>query len=215
MPAANPDTAILVFARAPVAGAAKTRLIPLLGDQGAAALHAQLIHRALATARAATPDRLALWCAPDDNDPFLQAAASQHGATLHAQQGADLGARMAHAFTATLQQDTQALCIGADCPVLTAQHLQDAAAALHAGNDAVFVPAEDGGYVLVGLARPAPQLFAGVAWGESTVMAQTRERLRESGLRWRELETLWDVDRPEDYRRLQQSGLLDDPPSPL
>ncbi len=209
------ETAILVFARAPVAGAAKTRLIPLLGAAGAATLHGRLITRALATARVAAPDSLALWCAPDAGDAFLQSAAQQSGATLQIQHGADLGARMAHAFAATLQHATHAICIGADCPALTARHLQQAAAALRSGDDAVFVPAEDGGYALIGLSRAAPELFAGIAWGEAAVMAQTRERLRGQGLRWSELETLWDVDRPEDCQRLQQSGLLDVAPSPL
>jgi rSAM/selenodomain-associated transferase 1 len=209
MPGKNPETAILVFAKAPVAGAAKTRLIPLLGADGAAALHSRLISRALVTARAATPDSLALWCAPDAGDAFLQSAARQYGAGLQVQQGADLGARMAHAFDTTLQHACHAICIGADCPALTALHLRDASDALREGHDAVFVPAEDGGYALIGLSRAAPELFTGIAWGEATVMAQTRGRLRELGLRWRELETLWDIDRPEDYLRLQQSGLLD------
>jgi len=215
MSGTNPETAILVFAKAPVAGAAKTRLIPLLGAAGAAALHVRLIERALATAGAAAPDTLALWCAPDAADAFLQSAAQQSGATLQVQLGADLGARMAHAFAATLQQTRYAICIGADCPVLTAQHLRDATAALRAGNDAVFVPAEDGGYALIGLSRTAPELMSGIAWGSATVMAQTRERLRENNLRWHELETLWDIDRPQDYLRLQQSGLMDDLPSPV
>lgn len=149
----------MVFARAPVAGAAKTRLIPLLGAAGAAALHGQLITRALATARAATPGELTLWCAPDAAHPFLQSAAQQYGANLQAQHGADLGARMAHAFAATLQHATHAICIGADCPALTARHLQQAAAALRDGDDAVFVPAEDGGYALVGLSCAAPALL--------------------------------------------------------
>jgi glycosyltransferase A (GT-A) superfamily protein (DUF2064 family) len=87
-----------------------------------------------------------------------------------------------------------------------------AAAALRAGNDAVFAPAEDGGYVLIGLARNEPRLFSGISWGSAQVMAQTRECLRACALRWHELETLWDVDRPEDWQRLQQSGLFDDRP---
>jgi len=207
--AKNPETAILVFARAPVAGAAKTRLIPLLGAAGAATLHSRLITRALATARAAAPDSLALWCAPDASNTFLQAVAQQHGADLQIQYGAELGARMAHAFTLTLQHTSHAICIGADCPALTAHHLQQAAATLRNGDDAVFVPAEDGGYALIGLSRVAPGLFAGITWGTSTVMTETRARLRENGLRWSELETLWDIDRPEDYHRLQQSGLLE------
>ena len=215
MPGKNPEWAVLVFAKAPVAGAAKTRLIPLLGAAGAAALHGRLIERALATARAAAPDALTLWCAPDATHPFLQSAAQQYGAGLQVQQGAGLGARMAHALAATLKSGTHAICIGADCPALTAAHLQQAAAALRNGDEAVFVPAEDGGYALVGLSRAAPALFAGIAWGENTVMLETRKRLRANSLHWSELETLWDVDRAEDYLRLQQSGLLDDAPSPV
>jgi rSAM/selenodomain-associated transferase 1 len=215
MPGKKTKAAILVFAKAPVAGAAKTRLIPLLGAAGAATLHGRLIIRALATARAAALDDITLWCAPDVAHPFLQSAAQQYAAGLQIQRGADLGARMAHAFAITLQRAAYAVCIGADCPALTAQHLQQAAAALRAGDDAVFVPAEDGGYALIGLSCAAPALFAGINWGEHTVMPETRVRLRENDLRWSELETLWDVDRPEDYLRLRQSGLLNDAPSPV
>lgn len=214
MAGTNPETALLVFAKAPLAGAVKTRLIPLLGAEGAAALHCRLITQALATARAATADALTLWCAPDTAHPFLQSAARHYGAELHAQCGTDLGARMAHAFVTTLQATKYAICIGADCPALTAQYLRDAAAALRAGNAAVFVPAEDGGYALIGLSHFVPQLFTDMPWGEPSIMAQTRMRMRESGLRWQELPTLWDVDRPEDYHRLQRSGLLHDAPSP-
>lgn len=208
------ESAILVFARAPVAGTVKTRLIPLLGAAGAAALQERLITQALAVARAATPDRLELWCSPDTTHPFLQTAASARGATLHAQQGGDLGGRMAHAFTTALRTAGYVICIGTDCPALTAQHLRHAAAALRDGHDAVFVPAEDGGYALIGLARDEPRLFDGITWGGAQVMAQTRARLRELKLRWHELETLWDVDRPEDWLRLQRSGLLRDAQSP-
>ncbi|MDA1116706.1 MAG: DUF2064 domain-containing protein, partial [Proteobacteria bacterium] len=79
---------------------------------------------------------------------------------------------------------------------------------LAGGADAVFAPAEDGGYALVALRRVSPRLFAGIEWGGPRVMAQTRERLLALGWRWRELRTVWDVDRPEDYRRLQRASLL-------
>lgn len=214
MPDSDPDTAILVFARAPVAGAAKTRLIPLLGADGAALLQQRLLQQALAAAAAATPGRVELWCSPDDRHPALRAAAARHGAGLQVQQGSDLGARMAHAFAQSLRQWRRTIIIGTDCPALGTAQLQAAADALHEGQDAVFVPAEDGGYALVGLSREAPQIFAGIAWGGADVMADTRKRLRESGLRWRELATLWDVDRPGDYHRLLQTGLLDALPDP-
>lgn len=213
MPGTTPETAICVFARAPVAGAAKTRLIPLLGAAGAAALQGRLIAQALATACAAAPQQLELWCAPDAGHPLLQSLARQFDAQLQVQQGADLGERMAFAVDAALRRATQVLLIGSDCPALTAGHLQQAAAALRAGSDAVLVPAEDGGYALIGLSRNAPELFADITWGGPEVLAQTRARLRECGLRGHELETLWDVDRPEDFLRLQRSGLLNALPS--
>lgn len=206
MPGTNPETAILVFAKAPLAGSVKTRLIPLLGAEGAAALHLQLLDHALAVARGADAGAVQLWCTPDVTHPALQAAAATHHATLHLQQGRDLGERMAHAFSASLGKCMNALCIGVDCPALTPRHLRDACSALHSGHDAVFVPAEDGGYALVGLSRAAPRLFDAMTWGGPQVMSQTRERMRASGMRWRELETLWDVDRPEDLQRLHASG---------
>lgn len=209
-----PDMTVLVFAKAPVAGAVKTRLIPLLGAVGAAQLQERLITQALSVARAATPGRIELWCTPGIMHPFLRDAASAHDATLCAQQGDDLGMRMAHAFARTLRTASYAICIGADCPALTARHLKSALTTLQNGHDAVFVPAEDGGYALIGLARDMPQLFEHITWGESQVMAQTRTRLQALGLRWHELETLWDVDRPEDYRRLLQTGWPDEIPTP-
>jgi len=214
MPATNPDLTILVFAKAPVAGMAKTRLIPLLGAKQAAALQARLLRHALTTASVAEPARIELWCAPDANHPDLIAAAQAHGATLHVQHGVDLGARMANAFSNALQRMSYVICIGTDCPALTAKHLNDAAAALRKNHDAVFAPAEDGGYTLVGLSKNEPRVFEDIAWSSERVMQQTRERARACGLHWQELETLWDVDRPEDWQRLQQSGLLDASPAP-
>ena len=209
MSATNPDLAILVFAKAPVAGLAKTRLIPLLGAEQAAALQARLLRHALATASAASPARLELWCAPDAAHPALRDAAQTRGATLHLQQGNDLGTRMSNAFADALQRAPLALCIGTDCPALTARHLHEAVAALRTGHDAVLAPAEDGGYTLVGLSKNEPRVFSGISWSSEHVMQQTRERARSCGLRWQEMEMLWDVDRPEDWQRLQQSGLLD------
>ena len=122
---------------------------------------------------------------------------------------------MLAAFKSVLAIHPQALLLGSDCPALTARHLRRAERALGAGTDAVFVPCEDGGYALIGLQRVDARLFEGIAWGGENVMAETRTRLAGLGWRWRELETLWDVDRPEDYARLMKSALLDNrrPPS--
>lgn len=201
-------TAIIVFAKAPQPGAVKTRLIPLLGAKGAAALHARLVKRALETARAASFSRVELHCAPPADDPFFRFCAGRYGVAVKAQVEGDLGARMLAAFESALGGRARALLIGSDCPALSTRHLRRAERALRDGADAVFVPCEDGGYALIGLKRAEARLFDGIAWGGDGVMAETRARLTALGWRWRELETLWDVDRPEDYARLQASGLL-------
>jgi len=209
MNAADAGTVVIVFARAPLPGAVKTRLIPTLGAEGAAALHARLVKRTLATARAASYHRIELHGAPDIDDPFFRFCAGHFDAALVAQSGADLGARMLAAFQSALAACPRVLLVGSDCPALTARHLRRADRALRDGADAVFIPCEDGGYALIGLRRVDPRLFAGIGWGGAAVMEETRARLRELGWPWRELETLWDVDRPQDYERLLASGLLD------
>jgi len=209
MTAADSATALIVFARAPQPGAVKTRLIPLLGANGAAALHVRLVKHALASACEASPHRVELHCAPDASHPFFRFCADHYGVPIQAQAGSELGARMLAAFKQALCEHARVLLIGSDCPALTARHLRQAQRALDEGNDAVFVPCEDGGYALVGLRRAEPALFEGMPWGGENVMAETRSRLTALGWRWRELETLWDVDRPEDYARLMDAGLLE------
>ncbi|MGH8622135.1 MAG: TIGR04282 family arsenosugar biosynthesis glycosyltransferase [Burkholderiales bacterium] len=210
MTVVDAGTAVIVFARAPSPGTVKTRLIPLLGAEGAAALHARLVEKTLETAHAAAFPRIELHGTPGIDDPFLRSCGARFAAALVAQAGDDLGARMHSAFESALAARPRALLVGSDCPALTARHLRQADRALRDGADAVLVPCEDGGYALIGLTRADARLFDGIAWGGGTVMAGTRARLSELGWRWRELETLWDVDRPDDYARLIDSGLLDD-----
>ena len=204
------ETRIAVFARAPVPGEAKTRLVPTLGAEGAARLHAALVRRALESAIASGVGPVELWCAPDTAHPFFAQCAAELGVNLRVQRGADLGERMGSAFAAALGENAALVLIGSDCPALTPQALREAAAALR-DHDAVIAPAEDGGYVLVGLSRAISGLFDGVEWGSSAVMAQTRARLARAGTRWKELGTLWDIDRPEDYARLEREGSLRSP----
>lgn len=199
-------TRVAVFAKAPVAGEVKTRLAPLLGSEGAAQLHARLVMRALATAVEARVGDVELWCAPDERDPFFARCAERFGVRLCRQEGGDLGERMGFAFRRSLASGRPLLAIGSDCPALTTRVLRAAAGAL-ATHDAVVAPAEDGGYVLVGLARGVRGIFDGIAWGTATVMDETRRRLDSAGARWKLMPTLWDVDRPEDYVRLQGAGL--------
>lgn len=206
MPRMNAKPKTVLLTKAPRPGHVKTRLIPLLGPEGAAALQARLIKHALATIRRAALGDVELHGDPAD-DAFLKFCAAQYRASLTEQCAGDLGARMHHAFTAAAH-DAGVLLIGSDCPALTARHLREAARALTTDCDAVLVPVEDGGYALIGLRHPEPRLFEDIAWGTSSVLEQTRERLRQTALHWAELETLWDVDTAADHERMMRSGLL-------
>jgi len=200
---------VIVFARAPRPGAVKSRLIPLLGPEGSAALQARMIKHSLSVARKAHIGPVELYCDPDCDDDFLRFCGSRYGTELKPQADGDLGARMATAARDALTEHARVVLIGSDCPALATHHLRNADQALRGGADVVFSPAEDGGYVLVGLSRFDERLFEDIGWGTGSVLEQSRARLRELKWRWEELETLWDVDRPADYQRLIESKLLD------
>jgi hypothetical protein len=253
---AETSFAIAVFARAPVPGQAKTRLIPRLGAEGAARLQARLIEQALDKACAVRGASVTLWLAGESVADAAADAAADGAADAAAdgvadgaadgvangtadrsagraadsaragpsiaqaprrawvatapQVGADLGARMAHAFAQTLApvgRATRCVLIGTDCPALTSTDLEAAAHALLT-HDVVVQPAVDGGYVLIGLRAPAPRLFEQIAWGSPAVLRATRARSAELGLSYLELRTLPDLDTPEDYDAALAAGLL-------
>jgi rSAM/selenodomain-associated transferase 2/rSAM/selenodomain-associated transferase 1 len=191
---------LILFTRAPAAGRVKTRLIPALGAEGAAELHRRLVLRTLRTAAA--------FCRQASVDLEIRVDGGREEAMRHwlgdgwrfrAQCDGDLGARMADAFAAAFQEGARsAVIIGSDAPGLTPAHLAAAFDAL-SRTPAVFGPAVDGGYYLVGLARPMPALFRGVPWGSDTVLADSLRILeREGTAKPPLLEPLEDVDRPED-----------------
>jgi rSAM/selenodomain-associated transferase 1 len=124
---------------------------------------------------------------------------------IYMQTGQDLGARMDAAIRQTLLKKSveSVILIGTDCPALTERYLDQALLALESGVDVVLGPAEDGGYVLVGMRRPIGAVFEDIPWGTEQVMQRTLEALKAKELTYRLLDTLWDVDRPEDLARLQ------------
>jgi uncharacterized protein len=191
-------TSIAVFAKAPIPGLAKTRLIPTIGAHAAAVLQERLTEQAVATALAADVGPVTLWCAPDTGHASFRALAARFPVTLKRQPDGDLGVRMLAAFAT----GTPTLVIGTDCPARTAGHLRAAAAALDAA-DVVLIPAEDGGYVLIGARAPQPALFRNIVWGTLTVLAETRERIAALNLKSVELSPLWDVDTESDLARLE------------
>ncbi len=197
---------IAIFAKVPQAGAVKTRLIPALGAAGAAALHARLIDRTVATARAAGSAgdvEPCLWLAG-----AIETFVAPAGVRREIQHGADLGARMHHAFLVTLARARACVLIGTDCPALQPMHLRRALEELEE-HDVVVGPAEDGGYVLIALKSPQPQLFEDMEWGGPTVLAATRARIDAAGLRAAYLPTLPDLDTPADLERARCEGWID------
>jgi rSAM/selenodomain-associated transferase 1 len=207
-PRTSGRAAILVFAKAPVAGKVKTRLIPALGEQGAAGLHRRLTRRALAAALRSRLGPVILFCAPDTRHGFFRQMKGDLGVPLRSQKGADLGERMHHALSFALSRHAAALLIGSDCPGIDAEYLRQAACSLNSADvPLVLGPAGDGGYVLIGARRLHRRIFTGVPWGSGQVLEVTRARLRELGWGWHELAPLEDVDRPQDLARLDP-GLL-------
>ena len=198
----HPDTALLIFCKAPVPGQVKTRLMPFLSAEQAAELHIQLTTRILLLLTQQDICPIQLWCSPSAEHPFFRECVKMFNITLHVQQGSDLGERMHNALTSALLENKHGILIGCDCPSLTGYDLREACTALEQKNDVVLAPAEDGGYVLMGLNRPQPELFCNINWGTSTVLESTRRSIKQSKLRCHELREQWDVDTPEDLQRL-------------
>ncbi|MBV8209576.1 MAG: TIGR04282 family arsenosugar biosynthesis glycosyltransferase [Burkholderiaceae bacterium] len=203
---------LLVFARTPNPGQVKTRLIAELGAQGASELHCQLVTRALQRACGSRGARVQLWVAGDPLEAFVQHCARRFDVPVFEQRGDDLGQRMAGAFeSASRQMNPKApgcILIGTDCPAQTTDDLEQAAHALQ-GHDVVLQPAEDGGYVLVGLRRPQPKLFEAISWGSSRVAQETLSRAKSLRLSFHLLRTLPDLDSADDLKRARANGWID------
>lgn len=197
---------VIVMAKAPLPGHAKTRLIPALGAEGAAALAQRLLARAVEHALEAALGPVELCCAPDPGHSAFRPFAGRQHLCLSRQEDGDLGARMRRALDRALAHAARVLLIGTDAPDLDAPMLRQAAGALDT-HDAVFVPALDGGYALVGLCRPAPSLFDNMVWSTARVMADTRTRLAEAGLTHLELAPVRDIDEPADLPHVPRRWL--------
>ncbi|MFC3284924.1 TIGR04282 family arsenosugar biosynthesis glycosyltransferase [Litchfieldella rifensis] len=192
---------LAILAKAPVPGQVKTRLIPRLGKQGAAQLHERLLRHTLTIALEATSaEHIVLWTALEHSHTVFLELAKRHGIALRAQPAGDLGKRMHYAL---LSMRGPGLVIGSDCPVLSPALLSRCWHALQDA-DGVFLPAEDGGYALVGTRRSNMRLFEHIDWGTERVMAQTRRRADELGWNIAYPAEVWDIDRPEDIERWQR-----------
>lgn len=195
---------VILFAKAPLPGFAKTRLIPALGEVGAAELAGQLLAHALAEAIGAGLGAVELCVTPAPDDP------SWHGFDARGarpewsdQGGGDLGERMARASERGLAHGGPVMLIGSDCPALDRHQMREAAGSLQYA-EAVMIPASDGGYVLLGLRRFDPSLFSGIAWSTASVARETVARCVGLGWRLDCMAPLPDIDEPADLAQLPQ-----------
>jgi uncharacterized protein len=198
------STPIAVFGRTPEAGRAKTRLAPVLGSEGAAALYGGFLEDTLATCVAVKGLEPVLWVAGAPEDPRLDPVVARFELPRARQPEADLGLRMAAALEAAFEARGRGLVIGTDSPTLPRSYLALAAAALDEA-DVVLGPSADGGYWLVGARRgvaPA-QLFAGVTWSAPSTLAETVANAVRLGVTVQNLPPWYDVDTPEDLRLLR------------
>ena len=191
---------LVVFARNPIPGRVKTRLIPAMGLGPATAVYRRMLGDTLVTCSQVFAHSRELWIDQPDPHPVVAEMANRLGMSVHAQSGDDLGSRMHAAFAETLRNADSAVLIGSDCPEYDPPYLDAALQALEQ-HDAVLGPAADGGYVLIGLRKVDPHLFHRVPWGTNRVLAATRLRLRYLQWSFMELPIKYDVDNPEDLLR--------------
>ena len=195
---------LALFANAPILGQTKTRLQGALGLEGALAAHCELVEFALTQLSAVMKNgniKVELWVSADH--PVAEQWARTFDVPINVQCGNDLGDRMHHALDDQLARGAEfAVLMGCDCPALDSDYVsrltQRAAEA-----DVIIAPAEDGGYGLIGVSSPQPQLFAEMPWGSSVVFAETLRRAGDSNLRVAVGEQIWDVDRADDWARFQ------------
>jgi len=203
-----PDTAILVFCKAPIAGQVKTRLMPQLTAQAAADIHSELTRRVLALLLPSELCPVQLWCSPNPNHSFFQSCLNDYQVSVQVQQGSDLGERMLHAINYALQKSSRVLLIGCDCPSLTISDLDLAISGLQNAQDIALAPAEDGGYVMIGMKEAYSELFVNKTWGHAGVLKTTRQQIKKMNLNCTETAMQWDVDTFEDLQRYRQSKIM-------
>ena len=174
--------------------------MPDLSAEQACNIHIELSRRTLQLVSDSQLCPVQLWCAPDTSHSFFQCCRDDYHASLHQQQGEDLGERMHHAISNALETYSKVILIGCDCPSLTINDFDFAITALNT-NEVVLAPAEDGGYVMIGMKRAHADVFFNMTWGNNSILSTTRKRIKAQNLSLAEISTQWDVDTVVDYQR--------------
>lgn len=196
----TPKPPLALFARVPEAGKSKTRLAPALGEEGAATLYAAFLEDAVRFALAVPQLEPSLWAASEAEREIL--AERFPKIPTRTQCEGSIGERMQAALADGIAQAGRAFVIGTDSPTLPPRLLREANAALEEA-DVVFVPAADGGFVLIGARGDAPRLDAEIRWSTPHALEDTEASLIAAGRRVARTSPWYDVDTPEDLRLLE------------
>ena len=201
------SAALVIFAKAPIPGQVKTRLSPGLTEDEAATLHGSFVLDTLERTKAAVhkfklPVDRFLACAPSSTHVFFRIMEARHGVTLLDQQGDNLGDRMAQAFSTLFARGYRhVFLVGTDVPSLPLTHYRDAVQSV-TRHDLVLGPAKDGGYYLIGMTAPHPELFADIPWSTDQVTALTQQKATAAALKTALLPVWSDVDTLDDLHAL-------------
>jgi rSAM/selenodomain-associated transferase 1 len=193
---------IVIMAKAPIPGLCKTRLIPMLGAEGAAVLARKMLKNTINIAIKSAVGHVECCMTPSPESLPGLVASCPPDITWSKQIDGDLGMKMAAIVRRVTDEGESVILLGTDCPSLTTTHIQKAAQWLEYG-DASLIPVDDGGYCLIGLNQYAAALFSAIPWSTSKVAELTRQRMIDLGWRLFETEPLFDIDVPEDLSRLQ------------
>ena len=204
MPDELPQPVLILFAKSPVAGRAKTRLIPELSAEQAAQVAITLIEQTTLLAVRVWPGPVSLCTWPDTGHPVLKNLAREHQLSISVQSGADLGEKMFNALKVHTDQGQPAAILGCDVPHCPHSELSRAYDILRQG-DNVIGPSRDGGYYLIGLTRPHPDVFHSIDWGSTKVLQQTLHAADRCGLKFKQLMALVDVDAYSDLQIVAKS----------
>ncbi|MCW8933808.1 MAG: TIGR04282 family arsenosugar biosynthesis glycosyltransferase [Gammaproteobacteria bacterium] len=188
--------------KAPLPGFCKTRLTPYLSPEEASIFYKTLVKNCFNKIKVIKNTDISIYTYPDINHPFIKSLNKQYTTTCHLQTGANLGERMFNALNESLKTYDKSVLIGTDCPQLDQNYIDHAFKALDQ-YDMVLGPADDGGYVLVGATKIETQLFDSINWGTDTVLKQSLHNAKKAAYKTHLLDTLWDVDTPEDYIKYQ------------
>ena len=193
---------LLIFAKSPIAGKCKTRLIPFLSAEQACDVYKELITHCLNNLKSLNNIDINIYCHPDTTHPFLQNLSQTYTATLVKQQGDNLGQRMFNAIKTSLKTYDKCVLIGTDCPTLDSTYINNAFTQLNSAN-LVLGPAEDGGYGLIGANKIEASLFENIIWGTASVLKQSLKNIKMAKYTHHLLPSCWDIDTPDDFKRYQ------------